>query len=91
MNDGMDLLAHWTAAFHEIIVAHVEDARERSEPWHAEELAEELAERAATDHRGAVETRDAACDLLRVLDRFDNAPVSAVNAIDRLRTALEGQ
>jgi hypothetical protein len=38
--------------------------------------------------RGAVEVRDAARDLLRVLDRFDNAPVSAVNATDRLRAAL---
>jgi hypothetical protein len=45
----------WAATFHEIIVAHVETARMHGEPWHVEELAEELAERvAAADHAGAV-------------------------------------
>jgi hypothetical protein len=38
--------------------------------------------------RGAVEVRDAATDLLRVLDKYDAEPVVAVNAIDRLRAAI---
>jgi hypothetical protein len=37
----------------------------------------------------AVEVRETAADLLRVLEKYDAEPVVAVNAIDRLQRALD--